>query len=86
MKNFVQGTEYEMYIHANFEYLDIYRFLQLITSNLIYYNFLQCNNAQNRNWSSLCQRYTRKDYVEIYFVFFWVLLYFLHILEFYVNF
>jgi hypothetical protein len=29
---FVQATEYEVYMHAKFEYLDIYIFLQLITS------------------------------------------------------
>jgi hypothetical protein len=27
MKNFVQATEYEVHMHAKFEYLDIYRFL-----------------------------------------------------------
>jgi hypothetical protein len=32
MNNFVQATEYEMYMHAKFEYLDIYIFLQLNTS------------------------------------------------------
>jgi hypothetical protein len=29
---FVQATECEVYMHAKFEYLDIYIFLQLITS------------------------------------------------------
>jgi hypothetical protein len=29
--NFGQATEYEVYMHAKFEYLDIYIFLQLIT-------------------------------------------------------
>jgi hypothetical protein len=28
----VQATEYEVYMHAKFEYLDTYIFLQLITS------------------------------------------------------
>jgi hypothetical protein len=32
MINFVQATEYELYVHAKFEYLDIYIFLQLNTS------------------------------------------------------
>jgi hypothetical protein len=32
MSNFVQATEYEMYIHAKFENLDIYIVLQLNTS------------------------------------------------------
>jgi hypothetical protein len=32
MSNFVQPTEYEVYMHAKFEYLDIYIFLQLNTS------------------------------------------------------
>jgi hypothetical protein len=32
MRNFVQTTEYEVYMHAKFEYLDIYIFLQLNTS------------------------------------------------------
>jgi hypothetical protein len=32
MRNFVQSTEYEMYMYANFEYLDIYIFFQLNTS------------------------------------------------------
>jgi hypothetical protein len=73
-------------MHAKFEYLDIYRFLQLIISRFDFYNFLQCNNAQKRIWSSLWKRYTRKDYIEIYFLFFQVLLYLLRILEFYVNF
>jgi hypothetical protein len=27
MSNFVQATEYEVHMHAKFEYLDIYRFL-----------------------------------------------------------
>jgi hypothetical protein len=27
MSNFVQATEYELYMYAKFEYLDIYRFL-----------------------------------------------------------
>jgi hypothetical protein len=30
--NFVQATEYELYMHAKFEYLDIYILLQLNTS------------------------------------------------------
>jgi hypothetical protein len=29
--NFLQATEYEMYMHAKFKYLEIYRFLQLHT-------------------------------------------------------
>ncbi len=32
MRNIVQATEYGVYMHAKFEYLDIYIFLQLITS------------------------------------------------------
>jgi hypothetical protein len=32
MNNFVQATEYDVHINAKFEYLDIYRSLQLITS------------------------------------------------------
>jgi hypothetical protein len=32
MHNFVQATKYEVYMHAKFEYLDIYIFLQLNTS------------------------------------------------------
>jgi hypothetical protein len=32
MRNLVQCTEYEVYMHAKFEYLDIYIFLQLNTS------------------------------------------------------
>jgi hypothetical protein len=32
MSNFVQATEYEVYKHAKFEYLDSYIFLQLIIS------------------------------------------------------
>jgi hypothetical protein len=32
MSNFVQANEYEMYIHAKFENLDIYIVLQLNTS------------------------------------------------------
>jgi hypothetical protein len=32
MSNFVQATEYKVHMHAKFEYLDIYRFFQLITS------------------------------------------------------
>jgi hypothetical protein len=32
MNNFVQATEYEVHMHAKFEYLDIYRILLLITS------------------------------------------------------
>jgi hypothetical protein len=31
MGNFVQATEYEVYMHAKFEYLDIYILLQLKT-------------------------------------------------------
>jgi hypothetical protein len=31
MTNLVQATEYEVYMHAKFEYLDIYIFLLLIT-------------------------------------------------------
>jgi hypothetical protein len=27
MSNFLQATEYEVYLHAKFEYLDIYRFV-----------------------------------------------------------
>jgi hypothetical protein len=27
ISNFVQATEYEVYMHAKFEYLDMYRFL-----------------------------------------------------------
>jgi hypothetical protein len=30
--NFVQASEYEVYMHAKFEYLDIYILLQLNTS------------------------------------------------------
>jgi hypothetical protein len=32
MRNSVQSTEYEVYMHGKFEYLDIYIFLQLNTS------------------------------------------------------
>jgi hypothetical protein len=32
IRNFVQAIEYEVYIHAMFEYLDIYIFFQLNTS------------------------------------------------------
>jgi hypothetical protein len=32
MRNFVQATEYEVYMHAKFEYLDIYIILQFNTS------------------------------------------------------
>jgi hypothetical protein len=32
MSNFVQATEYKVYMHAKFEYQDIYMFLQLNTS------------------------------------------------------
>jgi hypothetical protein len=32
MSNFVQANEYELYMNAKFEYLDIYIFLQLNTS------------------------------------------------------
>jgi hypothetical protein len=31
MSNFVQATEYDMYMYAKYEYLDIYKFLQLNT-------------------------------------------------------
>jgi hypothetical protein len=45
------------------------------------YNFVHCIIEKNRVRSiSLC-RSALKDYVESYFVFFWVLLYFLRILE-----
>jgi hypothetical protein len=27
MSNFLQATKYEVYLHAKFEYLDIYRFV-----------------------------------------------------------
>jgi hypothetical protein len=53
---------------------------------LIYCNFLQCNNAQNRIWSSLLQRSPKKYSMEIYFIFFWVLFYLLWIFEVYTNF
>jgi hypothetical protein len=43
MGNFVQTTEYEMYMHEKFEYLDIYRFLQLITSR---FDLLQFSTMQ----------------------------------------
>jgi hypothetical protein len=33
MCNFVQATEYELYMHAKFEYLDTDIFLQLISSS-----------------------------------------------------
>jgi hypothetical protein len=39
MRNFVQATEYEMYMHAMFEYLDIYLFLKLIISRFELYKF-----------------------------------------------
>jgi hypothetical protein len=29
MSNFIKNTEYDMYMYAKFEYLEIYRFLQL---------------------------------------------------------
>jgi hypothetical protein len=32
MRNLVRATEYEVYMHAKFDYLDIYIFLQLNTS------------------------------------------------------
>jgi hypothetical protein len=31
MGNFVQATEHDVHMYAKFEYLDIYRFLQLNT-------------------------------------------------------
>jgi hypothetical protein len=39
MRNFVQATEYEMYMHAMFEYLDIHLFLKLIISRFELYKF-----------------------------------------------
>jgi hypothetical protein len=39
MSNFLQVTEQEVYMHAKFEYLDIYRFLQLITSSFYLLQF-----------------------------------------------
>jgi hypothetical protein len=32
MRNFVQATGYDVHMHAKFEWLDAYRFLQLNTS------------------------------------------------------
>jgi hypothetical protein len=49
-------------------------------------NFIQGNTAQKWIWSRLLPRYTLKDSIEIYFIFFWVFLHFLLILEFYMNF
>jgi hypothetical protein len=48
-------------------------------------NFIQGNTAQKWIWSRLLPRYTHKDSIEIYFIFFPVLLYFLCILEVYTN-
>jgi hypothetical protein len=39
MGNFVQATEYEMYMHAKFEDLDIHIFLELIISRFEVYKF-----------------------------------------------
>jgi hypothetical protein len=39
MSNFVQTTEFEMYMHSKFEYLDIHIFLQLIFQDLGCINF-----------------------------------------------
>jgi hypothetical protein len=32
MSNFIQATEYDVYVYAKFECLDVYRFLKLNTS------------------------------------------------------
>jgi hypothetical protein len=48
-------------------------------------DFIQGNTVQKWIWSSLLSRSTLKDSIEIYFIFCWILLYFLHILEIYTN-
>jgi hypothetical protein len=48
---------------------------------MIYCNFLQGINTQNKIWSSLWQRSSSKYYKEIYFVFFQALVYFQGIFE-----
>jgi hypothetical protein len=63
---------------------NIYRFMGFcnwIFQVLISWNVLQGNNAQKWIWSSLLQRSTQEDFKEIYFAFFWCLLFFLWILE-----
>jgi hypothetical protein len=57
MSNFIQATEYEMYM------------LQSLNT-LNYKNFLRDNTSQNRIWSSLLPRSSKKDSKEIYFIFF----------------
>jgi hypothetical protein len=61
-------------------------FCNEILQDMIYCNFLQCNNAQNVIWSSLLPRCNQEYSTEIYYVFFWDLIHFLCILEFYMNF
>jgi hypothetical protein len=56
-------------------------FCKQILQDLIYKDFLQCNNAQIWIWSYPLQRYTQLDSKEIYFVFFQVLFHFSWILE-----
>jgi hypothetical protein len=39
MNSFVQATEHEVYMYAKFEYLIIYRYLQLNTSRFQFLKF-----------------------------------------------
>jgi hypothetical protein len=46
MSNFVQAKGNYMIMYAKFQYYNMHGFLYLISSRLIYRNFLHYNNAQ----------------------------------------
>ncbi len=47
--NFLQAIEYEMYMHAKFEYLDIHIFLHIIISRFELYKFYRRQHRSKVN-------------------------------------